>query len=66
LCGGFAQIPAVTETLTRLLGGTVERWNPLATLPCARAVRKDEVFEEGPTFAVALGLAMRSLRDVHD
>ena len=66
LCGGFAQIPAVTETLTRLLGGTGELWNPLATLPAARAVRKNEVFEQGPTFAVALGLAMRSLRDVHD
>ncbi len=66
LCGGFAQIPAVTNTLTRLLGGTVELWNPLATLPLARAVRKNEVIEQGPTFVVALGLAMRSLRDVHN
>ena len=66
LCGGFAQAPAVTDTLASLLGGKVELWNPLATLPCARPVRRNEVFEQGPAFAVALGLAMRSLRDVHD
>jgi Tfp pilus assembly PilM family ATPase len=66
LCGGFVQSQAVTDTLTSLLGGKVERWNPLAMLPVTRSVRKNEVFEQGSAFAVALGLAMRSLRDVHD
>jgi len=66
LCGGLARTAVVAEALTTLLGGKVEAWNPLATLSCARAVQKGGLVEQGAAFAVALGLAMRSLRDVHD
>jgi type IV pilus assembly protein PilM len=66
LCGGLARTGIVAEALTALLAGQVELWNPLATLPCTRAVQKSGSMEQGGTFAVAVGLAMRSLRDVHD
>ncbi len=66
LCGGLARVDTIIEIMAGLLGGTVELWDPLSLLPVARAVRKSELAEQGPAFAVALGLAMRSLRDVHD
>jgi len=66
LCGGLARVDTIIEVMAGLLSGTVELWNPLSLLPVTRAVRKSELVEQGPAFAVALGLAMRSLRDVHD
>jgi type IV pilus assembly protein PilM len=66
LCGGLGRTGIVADALTTLLGGKVEPWNPLTTLSCARAVQKGGLVEQGAAFAVALGLAMRSLRDVHD
>jgi Tfp pilus assembly PilM family ATPase len=66
LCGGFTQSGPVAKTLISLLPAKTELWDPLAVLPCTRAVRKNPVAEYGPAFAVAVGLAMRTLRDVHD
>lgn len=66
LCGGLVQMKAVTGILAPLLPGRVELWNPLTMMTCARAVRKSGMAEHGSAFAVALGLAMRSLRDVPD
>jgi len=66
VCGGLAQAQPVIETLGDLLDRQVEQWDPLISLPCARAVRKSGLAERGPLFAVALGLAMRSVRDVQD
>jgi type IV pilus assembly protein PilM len=66
LCGGLAEAGPVVETLATLLEGKVERWNPLASLRSTRAVRKSGLAEHGPLFAVALGLGMRSVRDVQD
>jgi type IV pilus assembly protein PilM len=64
LCGGLARAKAVVDVLTPLLPGNVELWNPLVMLLSTRAVRKSGMVEQGTGFAVALGLAMRSLRDV--
>jgi len=66
LCGGFTQSGAVAKALISLLPAKTELWDPLAVLPCTRAVRKSPAVEFGPAFAVAVGLAMRTLRDVHD
>jgi type IV pilus assembly protein PilM len=66
LCGGFAEIGPIAKALTSLLPGEVKLWDPLAVLPCTRSVRKSRVAEHGPAMAVALGLALRTLRDVHD
>jgi len=64
LCGGVAQAEAVVEVLGGLLERPVERWDPLASLAPVRRVRKSELAGHGPLFAVALGLAMRSVHDV--
>ena len=66
LCGGFTQSGAVAKALISLLPAKTELWDPLAALPCTRAVRKSPAAEHGPAFAVAIGLALRTLRDVHD
>jgi Tfp pilus assembly PilM family ATPase len=66
LCGGLAEAGPVVETLGTLLDGKAQRWNPLSSLRCTRAVRKGPLSEHGPLFGVALGLAMRSVRDVPD
>lgn len=65
LCGGMTRAKAVTDILLRLPAGEVKLWDPLPMLPCMRAVRKHDASAYGLAFAVALGLAMRSLRDVH-
>lgn len=61
LCGGFAQTAGLIDVLTSLLPGSIRLWDPLAALPCSRAVRKSSHAKSGPAFAVALGLAMRYL-----
>ncbi len=66
LCGGFTQSGAVAKSLISQLPAKTELWDPLAILPCTRAVRKSPAAEHGPAFAVAIGLALRTLRDVHD
>jgi type IV pilus assembly protein PilM len=66
VCGGLAQAQPVVKVLGSLLERQVELWDPLASLSCARALRKGELVKHGPQFAVALGLAMRSARDVQD
>lgn len=66
LCGGFSQSGAVARALISLLPAKTELWDPLAILPCTRIVRKNPAAEHGPALAVAIGLALRTLRDVHD
>ncbi len=65
VCGGWTRAKAVADMLLRLPVGRVGLWDPLLTLPCTRAVRKHDASAYGLAFAVALGLAMRSVRDVH-
>jgi type IV pilus assembly protein PilM len=66
VCGGLGQAPRFVKTLGGLLERPVESWNPLASLSVAESVRKSESAQHGPQFAVALGLAMRSVHDVQD
>ena len=65
LCGGMTRAKAITDILLQLPAGEVKLWDPLPMLPCVRAVQKHEVSAYGLAFVVALGLAMRSVRDVH-
>ena len=66
LCGGLARTSMAAEALATLLARKVGLWNPLKLLSCTRAVQKSALVKQGAAFAVALGLAMRSLRDVHN
>jgi len=66
LCGGLSQSWAVADVLVPMLPGETQLWDPLTILPCTRSVRRNKAAEHGPAFAVALGLALRMLRDVHD
>ncbi len=66
VCGGLAQSRPFLKALGHLLEHPVELWDPLAALSCARTVRKGDWAQAGPQFAVALGLGMRSARDVQD
>jgi Tfp pilus assembly PilM family ATPase len=66
LCGGMTRAKGVADTLLHLPVGEVTLWDPLSMLPCARTVRKHEASTHGLAFAVALGLAMRSARDVQN
>jgi len=66
LCGGFSQFGPAVEAMISLLPAEAQLWDAPAVLPCTRSVRRDLAAEHGPAFAVALGLALRTLRDVHD
>lgn len=66
LCGGLSQAKALRASLMPLLRGDVLWWNPLESLSSKRSVRRAGLVEHGPSFAVAIGLAIRTLRDVHD
>jgi type IV pilus assembly protein PilM len=66
VCGGFTESGPVAKALISLLPARTQLWDPLAILPCRRRVRKGPAGEHGPALAVAIGLALRTLRDVHD
>ena len=66
LCGGLSQSLAAMDALVPMLPGEARLWDPLTILPCTRSVRRSKAAEHGPALAVALGLALRMLRDVHD
>ena len=66
LCGGLSQSWAAMDVLVPMLPGETQLWDPLTILPCVRSVRRNKAAEHGPAFAVALGLALRMLRDVHN
>ncbi len=62
VCGGFA----LTEGFIELLNGQISAecilWNPFDRMQCSPNRKYKEVFAEtGPAFAVAAGLAMRSI-----
>ena len=62
LCGGFALIDAFVEFLTDALSVPVEMLNPFSTILHDPGVSGNETLEkDGPAFAVAAGLAMRTL-----
>ncbi len=61
ICGGLAQAKSLTGFLDTLLPGEVRVFDPLSLLPCSLMVKKDRISGSGPGFAVAVGLAMRSV-----
>ena len=61
-CGGFTLVPGFVEMLDRRLGPAVERWNPFDNMQCdADEATRETVAQNGPVFAVAAGLAMRTV-----
>jgi type IV pilus assembly protein PilM len=66
LCGGLCLSGWIAKGLMSLLPARTQLWDPLAILSATRRVRKNLIAEYGPAFAVAIGLALRTLRDVHD
>ena len=62
VCGGFARTPGFTDLLARELREEVVLWNPLEHIRCPQNVPGSNLVTEcGPAFAVATGLAMRSI-----
>jgi type IV pilus assembly protein PilM len=61
LCGGFALIKGFVEFLGSQLPAKVILWNPFDRIACPVAQYRDIVEKSGPAFAVAAGLAMRSI-----
>lgn len=61
LCGGAATLPLLVESLKQDLGLDVEVFNPFAQLVISDQLNKDEVQQLAPLFAIAAGLASRSV-----
>ena len=62
LCGGFALIGAFVEFLTDAVSTPVAQLNPFSTILYDPNASGNETLEkDGPAFAVATGLAMRTL-----
>jgi len=62
LCGGFALIDEFVEFLTDAVSTPVALLNPFSTILCNPNVSENEMLKkDGPAFAVAAGLAMRTL-----
>ena len=62
LCGGFALIDAFVEFFTDAVSTSVALLNPFSTIQYDPGTSGNNTLEkDGPTFAVATGLAMRTL-----
>jgi len=62
ICGGFAGAAGFEELLNERFPGQIELWNPLQNASFqSRVGDVEEIIREGPSMAVALGLAMRSI-----
>lgn len=62
VCGGFADSKGFVELLNRRLGVEAILWNPFDNIRCdASQGCRDILKKNGPTLAVAAGLAMRSI-----
>jgi len=62
VCGGFALAGGFIELLNRQISAECILWNPFDQMQCSSTRRYKDVFAEaGPAFAVATGLAMRSI-----
>ena len=63
ICGGFANAAYVEQLLNDELAQHVQVWNPLEQIPFDKNTPCiEEMIEQGPSMAVAVGLAMRSVR----
>ncbi|KAA0217779.1 type IV pilus assembly protein PilM [bacterium] len=64
LCGGTSKFPDIDEFFSSQLGVPAALWNPFARLDVSAVTKRfpaNFLDEMGPSMAVALGLAMRSL-----
>lgn len=62
VCGGFALAGGFIELLNNRLGSESVLWNPFESMQCNPNRKYQDVFAKaGPIFAVATGLAMRSI-----
>lgn len=62
VCGGFALAGGFIEQLNRRINAECILWNPFDQMQCSSNRKYKDVFAEtGPAFAVATGLAMRSI-----
>lgn len=62
VCGGFALAGEFVELLNSQLGAETILWNPFDKMRCDADQQSKDVFErQGPTMAIAAGLAMRSV-----
>jgi type IV pilus assembly protein PilM len=62
VCGGFARAKGFIDILDRNLPAQAVLWNPFEKIPCrADSPCKELLQKEGPSLAVAAGLAMRSV-----
>ena len=62
ICGGFALVNNMPDLLNDTLSKQVLLWNPLETISChVNTDNYNQIVKEGPSLAVALGLAMRSI-----
>ncbi len=62
VCGGFSRAKGFVEILNEQLPATVVLWDPFEKIECdSNCVGKELIEKEGPTLAVAAGLAMRSI-----
>jgi len=62
VCGGFARAKGFIDILDRNLPAQAVLWNPFDKIPCRAGSGCNELLQkEGPSLAVAAGLAMRSV-----
>ncbi len=61
VCGGFALVKGFIGFLGSQLSAKVILWNPFDEIACPVIQYRDIVEKSGPAFAVAAGLAMRSI-----
>lgn len=64
LCGGTSKFPDIDEFFSSQLGVPAALWNPFARLDVSAVTKRfpaNFLDEMGPSMAIALGLAMRSL-----
>lgn len=66
LCGGLVLSDGFVRCLEERIGRHCAVWNPFMDLGCSRRVESAGMFERGPAFAVATGLALRRLGDIYD
>jgi type IV pilus assembly protein PilM len=61
VCGGFARARGFVDILNRRLPAQAVLWNPFEKIPCNDSGCAELLKKEGPSLAVAAGLALRSI-----
>jgi type IV pilus assembly protein PilM len=60
LTGGGSLTPGIEKTIAELLNTTTVIGNPFKYMESAKRVNRRSLMRDGPSFAVACGLALRS------